>query len=167
MTPEERVVAAIAAVPELRGTRSVERLAGLTNANFKVEAPAGTFVVRIEAPDCDVLDIDRASALANCRMAAAAGVGAPFVAALPDDGVQIMLFLHWCLGLYAEAVAEFEGEEFERLLDAASAPSITPRAILRTDPRTARGGAPRGKPLARAPARCGPSIRLGPGPGAG
>jgi hypothetical protein len=34
----------------------------------------------------------------------------------------------WGLGLYAEAVAEFEGEEFERLLDAATAgPRSAPR----------------------------------------
>ena len=59
MNADELVAAAIEAVPELRGADSVERLAGLTNTNFKVESPAGTFVVRIDAPDCDVLDIDR------------------------------------------------------------------------------------------------------------
>jgi thiamine kinase-like enzyme len=71
----------------------VERLGGLTNANFKVESPAGTFVVRIDAPDCDVLDIDPASALANCKAASVAGVGAPFVAWLPAERVLIMRFL--------------------------------------------------------------------------
>ena len=93
MTAEDRVAAAIEAVPELRGARSVERLGGLTNANFKVESPAGTFVVRIDAPDCDVLDIDRVSELANCRAASAAGVGAPFVVWLPGQGVLITRFL--------------------------------------------------------------------------
>jgi thiamine kinase-like enzyme len=93
MTTEARVTAAIEAVPELRGAHSVERLGGLTNTNFKVEAPAGTFVVRIDAPDCDVLDIDRPSELANCKAASAAGVGAPFVAWLPEERVLITRFL--------------------------------------------------------------------------
>ena len=56
-----RVAAAIEAVPEPRGARRVERLGGLTNTNFKVESAVGTFVVRIDARDGDVLDIDRAS----------------------------------------------------------------------------------------------------------
>jgi thiamine kinase-like enzyme len=87
------VAAAIAAVPELRGAQRVERLGGLTNNNFKVESPSGTFVVRVDAQDCDVLDIDRQSELANCEAASAAGVGAPFVAWLPEEGVLIMRFL--------------------------------------------------------------------------
>ncbi len=93
MTPEDRVAAAIEAVPELRGTRSLERMGGITNANFKVESPAGTFVVRLDAPDGDVLDIDRVSEVANCRAASAAEVGAPFVVWLPEQGVMITRFL--------------------------------------------------------------------------
>jgi thiamine kinase-like enzyme len=93
VTAEDRVAAAIEAVPELRGGRSVERLGGLTNTNFKVESPAGAFVVRLDAPDCDVLDIDRASELANCQAASRAGVGAPFVVWLPAEGVLITRFL--------------------------------------------------------------------------
>ena len=93
MTAEDRVAAAIEVVPELRGARRVERLGGLTNTNFKVESPAGTFVVRIDARDGDGLDIDRASELANCRAASAAGVGAPFVAWLRAERVLVMRFL--------------------------------------------------------------------------
>ena len=37
MTAEDRVAAAIESVSELDGAHSVERLGGLTNANFKVE----------------------------------------------------------------------------------------------------------------------------------
>jgi thiamine kinase-like enzyme len=93
MTAEDRVAAAIEAVPELRGAHSVERLGGLTNVNFKVESSAGTFVVRVDASDGDVLDIDRASELANCRAASDAGVGAPFVLWLAAERVLIMRFL--------------------------------------------------------------------------
>ena len=93
MSTKERLAAAIAAVPELRGGREVERLGGITNVNFKVESPKGTFVVRIDAPDGDVLEIDRTTELANCEAASAAGVGAVVVARLPDQGVLVTRFL--------------------------------------------------------------------------
>jgi thiamine kinase-like enzyme len=93
MTIGDRVAAAIKAVPELNGADSVERLGGLTNANFKIESPAGTFVVRADASDGDMLDIDRASELANCQAASDAGVGAPFVVWLPVERVLVMRFL--------------------------------------------------------------------------
>ncbi|MGB0097946.1 MAG: choline/ethanolamine kinase family protein [Solirubrobacteraceae bacterium] len=93
MTAEDRLAAAITAVPELGGAHSVERLGGLTNANFKVESPAGTFVARLDASDSDMLDIDRVSELANCEAASEAGVGAPFVVWLAAERVLIMRFL--------------------------------------------------------------------------
>jgi thiamine kinase-like enzyme len=90
---QERLEAAIAAVPELRGGRTVERLGGITNVNARVESPAGTFVVRLDAPDEEVLEIDRISELANCEAASAARVGAPVVARLPELGVLVTEFL--------------------------------------------------------------------------
>lgn len=93
MTPEDRVAAAIDAVPQLAGAHNVQRLGGLTNVNVKVESSAGTFVVRIDASDGDVLDINRESELANCQAASDAGVGAPFVSWLPAEHVLIMGFL--------------------------------------------------------------------------
>ena len=93
MSTEQRLAAAIAVVPELQGGRAVERLGGITNDNFKVESPRGTFVVRIDAPDGDVLKIDRAVELANCEAASAAGVGALVVARLPEPGVLVTRFL--------------------------------------------------------------------------
>ena len=59
MSTEQRLAVAIAVLPELQGGRAVERLGGITNDNFKVESPSGKFVVRIDAPDGDVLEIDR------------------------------------------------------------------------------------------------------------
>jgi thiamine kinase-like enzyme len=93
MSTEERLAAAIAVVPELQGGRAVERLGGITNVNFKVESPSGMFVVRIDAPDGDVLEIDRAVELANCEAASAAGVGAVVVERLPEPGVLVTRFL--------------------------------------------------------------------------
>jgi thiamine kinase-like enzyme len=93
VTAEDRLAAAIAAVPELRGAQQVEPLGGITNVNFKVESPIGTFVVRVDAPDEDDLEIDRASELANCEAASLAGVGAPVVARLPEEHVLVTRFL--------------------------------------------------------------------------
>ena len=93
MTAENQLAAAIAAVPELRGAHGIERLGGLTNANYKVSAPAGRFVVRVDAPDSEELEIDRARELANCEAASRAGVGAPFVAWVPEQHVLVMRFL--------------------------------------------------------------------------
>ena len=93
MSAEERLAAAIEEVPELRGGRTVERLGGITNTNFKVESSTGVFVVRLDATDEAALDIDRASELANCEAASLAGVGAPVVARLPEHGVLVTRFL--------------------------------------------------------------------------
>lgn len=93
MTPEQRLAAAIASMPELHGATDVRRLGGITNVNFRVGSPAGTFVVRIDAPDEALLEIDRTSELANCEAASAAGVGAPVVARLPHLGVLVTRFL--------------------------------------------------------------------------
>jgi thiamine kinase-like enzyme len=93
MTAEHGLAAAIATVPELRGAQRFERLGGITNVNFKVESPRGTFVVRVDAPDGDVLEIDRTSELANCEAASSAGVGASVVARLPEERVLVTRFL--------------------------------------------------------------------------
>jgi thiamine kinase-like enzyme len=93
MTTEERLAAAIATVPALHGATQVERLGGITNVNFKVGSPVGTFVVRIDAPDEALLEIDRTNELANCEAASEAGVGAAVVAWLPALGVLVTGFL--------------------------------------------------------------------------
>ena len=82
------------AVPELRGATDVEPLAGgLTNTNYKVTTPRGRYVVRISGRDTGLLAIDRANEAHNTRCAAEAGVGAPFVAALPDQDALVLEFL--------------------------------------------------------------------------
>ena len=69
------------AVPELRGERQVEDLAGgLTNRNYKVTTAAGVFVVRISGKDTGLLAIDRENEVHNTIAASETGVGAPFVA---------------------------------------------------------------------------------------
>jgi thiamine kinase-like enzyme len=84
----------LASVPELSGATQVDHLTGgLTNTNYKVTTPAGCFVVRISGRDTGLLAIDRENEAHNTRAAAEAGVGAPFVAALPEHDALVLEFL--------------------------------------------------------------------------
>jgi thiamine kinase-like enzyme len=84
----------LAAVPELRDAQSVEPLTGgLTNTNYKVTSPSGRYVVRISGKDTSLLAIDRENEVHNTKAAAETGVGAPFVAALPEHDALVLGFL--------------------------------------------------------------------------
>jgi thiamine kinase-like enzyme len=84
----------LAAVPELHDATAVEPLAGgLTNTNYKVTSPSGTYVVRISGKDSSLLAIDRDNEVHNTVAAAQTGVGAPFVAAVPEHGALVLGFL--------------------------------------------------------------------------
>jgi thiamine kinase-like enzyme len=83
-------------VEVLRGKRcDVEPLpGGLTNRNYKVTTPDGTYVLRHSKPSsADELAVDRRAEYENSVRAAATGVGAPVVDFLPDDGVLVVGFL--------------------------------------------------------------------------
>jgi len=84
----------LAAVPELHDAQSVEPLTGgLTNTNYKVTSPAGCYVVRISGKDTSLLAIDRENEVHNTIAAAETGVGAPFVAALPEHDALVLGYL--------------------------------------------------------------------------
>jgi thiamine kinase-like enzyme len=84
----------VAAVPELRDAHSVEPLTGgLTNTNYKVTSPSGCYVVRISGKDTSLLAIDRENEVHNTIAAAETGVGAPFVAAVPEHDALVLGFL--------------------------------------------------------------------------
>jgi thiamine kinase-like enzyme len=84
----------LAAVPELHDAHSVEPLTGgLTNTNYKVTSPAGCYVVRISGKDTSLLAIDRQNEVHNTVCAAETGVGAPFVAAVPEHDALVLGFL--------------------------------------------------------------------------
>jgi thiamine kinase-like enzyme len=84
----------LAAVPELRDAQAVEPLAGgLTNTNYKVTSPSGCYVVRISGKDTSLLAIDRENEAHNTIAAAETGVGAPFVAALPEHDALVLGYL--------------------------------------------------------------------------
>jgi thiamine kinase-like enzyme len=81
-------------VPQLGGTRSISVLpGGLTNRNYRVDTADGSYVVRVSPHDPSLLAIDREHEFRNSRAAALAGVGAPVVAYLPDDGVLVIEFI--------------------------------------------------------------------------
>ncbi len=81
-------------VPELRGRRVVQELAGgLTNRNYKVVSAQGAYVVRVSPREADALSINRDHEHENTVRAAASGVGAPVTAYLPDDGVMVVGFI--------------------------------------------------------------------------
>ncbi|HET6847812.1 MAG TPA: choline/ethanolamine kinase family protein [Gaiellales bacterium] len=92
--PEDAIEALVDVVPELRGERTVSELAGgLTNTNYKVETPAGAFVVRISAKDAGLLAIDRDNEYQNSVAAADAGVGARVVGYVPERSLMVLEFI--------------------------------------------------------------------------
>jgi thiamine kinase-like enzyme len=82
------------AVPELHGATGIEALTGgLTNTNWKITSRSGCYVVRISGKDTSLLAIDRANEAHNTQAAAEAGVGAPFVAAVPELDALVLEFV--------------------------------------------------------------------------
>jgi thiamine kinase-like enzyme len=87
--------ALFAQVPSLAAEpRSVTELpGGLTNHNYKVTTPDGTFVARVCTGGGELLAIDRDNEYRNSVTAAAAGVGAPVIEYLPDRSVLVLRYI--------------------------------------------------------------------------
>ncbi len=81
-------------VPALAGTpRTVAELpGGLTNRNYKVTTPGGSFVARVWSRG-DLLAIDRDHEYHNSVAAAQAGVGAPVLAYHPGDSLLVLRYI--------------------------------------------------------------------------
>jgi thiamine kinase-like enzyme len=74
--------------------RTVEELpGGLTNRNYKVTTPDGTFVARIALGGTELLAIDRDNEYRNSVTAAAAGAGAPVIEYRPQDRLLVLGFI--------------------------------------------------------------------------
>jgi thiamine kinase-like enzyme len=82
-------------VPSLAGSpRSVQRLdGGLTNRNYKVSTPGGTFVARVFSRGAELLAINRDHEYRNTATAAAAGAAAPVIEYRPEDGVLVIGYI--------------------------------------------------------------------------
>jgi hypothetical protein len=81
-------------VPALAGTpRAVAELpGGLTNRNYKVTTPGGSFVARVWSRG-DLLAINRDHEYHNSVAAAQAGVGAEVLAYHPDDSLLVLRYI--------------------------------------------------------------------------
>jgi thiamine kinase-like enzyme len=66
---------------------------GLTNRNYKVTTPDGSFVARISAGGSELLAIDRDCEYRNSLTAAAAGAGAPVVEYRPQDRLLVIGYI--------------------------------------------------------------------------
>jgi thiamine kinase-like enzyme len=82
-------------VPSLAGRprRVTELPGGLTNKNFRIELPAGTYVARVASGGSELLVINREHEYLNSVRAAKAGVGAPVVEFAPDVGVLVLGYI--------------------------------------------------------------------------
>ncbi|MGB6579826.1 MAG: choline/ethanolamine kinase family protein [Streptosporangiaceae bacterium] len=74
--------------------RMVSELSGgLTNRNYKVTTPDGTFVARISSDGSELLAIDRDCEYRNSVAAATAGAGAPIVEYRPEDCLLVIGYI--------------------------------------------------------------------------
>ncbi len=79
-------------IPSWRGRHiEVEPLAGgLTNRNYRVTVDGEPVFVRVPGADTGLLAVDRTNELHNTRAAAATGIGARVLEALPESGVIVL-----------------------------------------------------------------------------
>jgi thiamine kinase-like enzyme len=74
--------------------RAVSELSGgLTNRNYRVTTPDGTFVARISSGGSELLAIDRDCEYRNSVAAASAGAGAPVVEYRPEDCLLVIGYI--------------------------------------------------------------------------
>jgi thiamine kinase-like enzyme len=66
---------------------------GLTNRNYQVTTPDGTFVARVSDQRGDLLAIDRDVEYRNSVAAAAAGAGAPVIEYRPEDRLLVVGYI--------------------------------------------------------------------------
>jgi thiamine kinase-like enzyme len=66
---------------------------GLTNRNYQVTTPDGTFVARVSNAGGDLLAIDRDNEYRNSVAAAAAGAGAPVIEYRPEDRLLVVGYI--------------------------------------------------------------------------
>lgn len=101
-------------IPAFQGRQeiSVERIAGLTNANYCLSVDGERYVLRVSGPNTGRLGIDRNCELAALQAAAAAGLAPDVIAFLPPEG---HLVTRWVDGRHWDS-AEFRTSANVRLL---------------------------------------------------
>ncbi len=104
----------IARIPTWQGVSEiqVERIAGLTNANYRVTIAGERFVLRVSGHNTAHLGINRCHEVAALQAAEAAGIAPEMLAFLEPEGHLVM---HWVEGRHWTA-AEFRTPANVRLL---------------------------------------------------
>ena len=104
----------ITQIPAWRTAREiqVERIAGLTNANYRVNVDGEQYVLRLSGKNTARLGIDRTLEATALRAAAAAGLGPEIIAFIEPEG---HLVTRWVVGRHWE-VPEFRTPQNVRLL---------------------------------------------------
>ncbi len=102
---DENVAAALARIPVFEGVPreaiAWERLGGLTNLVYKVDAGARRYVLRIAGEGTEAY-IDRKVEAHNARVAAEAGVSAEVLHVDADSGLMLSRYLDGCVTMSAE-----------------------------------------------------------------
>jgi len=80
-------------IPLLASATRITPLGGLTNVNYRVDTPTGTYVIRVSNNATAVLAINRENERVNTDRAYQAGVGAALVDVLPDENILLMRWI--------------------------------------------------------------------------
>ena len=104
----------ISRIPVWQSARDiqVERIAGLTNENYRITVDGEPFVLRLSGLNTQRLGINRLHELESLQAAVAAGIGPDVVAFLPPEG---HLVTRWVDGRHWQA-SEFRVPGHVRLL---------------------------------------------------
>ncbi len=108
-----------------RGAISAERLGGLTNRNYRIESPAGNYVLRLAGEGTGEY-IDRKVEEHNARVAAEAGVNAEVMFFDSGDGTMLCRYIEDSLTMDVEAFKDLgrvrrAGAAFRKLHDCGKA----------------------------------------------
>src|SRR5258706_1473328 len=83
-----------ARIPVLAGATRITPLGGLTNVNYRVDTPEGTYVMRVSQKKVtSLLSINRENERVNTERAYRAGVGAALVDSLPTENVLVIRWI--------------------------------------------------------------------------
>ncbi|MDH3693062.1 MAG: phosphotransferase [Gammaproteobacteria bacterium] len=100
---------------------SIERLGGLTNRNYKIDTPKGSFVLRLAGEGTSNY-IDRSAEFHNASIASRAGVNAEIVHFNVDDGTMICRYIESSVTMDQEKFCDLDairrtGRAFRQLHD--------------------------------------------------
>ena len=82
-----------AKIPVLASATRITPLGGLTNVNYRVDTPGGTFVLRVSQPVTASLGINRENERVNTERAYRAGVGAALVDSLAAENALVIRWI--------------------------------------------------------------------------